>query len=301
MKLPTNYLRFRKVTDMIDNKTSFNMDEASLHIFETFEEADNFHFQFDEMVIGTMVTGQKVINMDSGSSFEFNPGESVIIPAGHELLIDFPMASMENPTQCLAYAISKEKIDKVVEKMNYFLPKEGYKEWKFVEQTFHFTNDIAVNDILHRLMYLFMEEHPHKDIFIDNMLSELIMRILQNNNRHEMLSNGNFSNNRMAYCINHIRQNLHRGIKVEELSNIACMSESNFHRVFKNEFGISPVDFIINERIKLASRLLRDPEISIKEVYLRCGFENRSYFNRVFKRIQNLSPSEFQNRYFMDR
>lgn len=72
------------------------------------------------------------------------------------------------------------------------------------------------------------------------------------------------------------------------------MSESHFYRVFKNELGISPVEFINNERIKLAVSLLQDPKRTIKEVFMECGFESRSYFNRVFKRKKNVSPGEYQ-------
>ena len=53
-------------------------------------------------------------------------------------------------------------------------------------------------------------------------------------------------------------------------------------------------DFINNERIKLAVSLLHSPGRKIKDVYLECGFESRSYFNRVFKRIKKVSPGTYQ-------
>ena len=75
------------------------------------------------------------------------------------------------------------------------------------------------------------------------------------------------------------------------------MSESNFYRVFKNELGISPTDFINNERIKLAVSLLQNPDKTIKEIYLCCGFESRSYFNRVFKSRKNIAPGDYQSKF----
>ncbi|MEM6724888.1 MAG: helix-turn-helix transcriptional regulator, partial [Bacteroidota bacterium] len=72
------------------------------------------------------------------------------------------------------------------------------------------------------------------------------------------------------------------------------MSESNFHRVFKNEMEVSPIEFINNERIKLAASLLKDPNKKIKEVYLECGFNSLSYFIRSFKRRHKLSPKAYQ-------
>ncbi len=74
------------------------------------------------------------------------------------------------------------------------------------------------------------------------------------------------------------------------------MSKSHFYRVFKNEVGVSPTDFINDERIGRAANMLKDPHRKIKEVYLECGFESRSYFNRLFKRKKQLSPGEFQLR-----
>lgn len=73
------------------------------------------------------------------------------------------------------------------------------------------------------------------------------------------------------------------------------MSDSNFFRVFKNEIGLSPVDFINTERIKLAVSLLQDPSRKVKDIYMECGFESRSYFNRVFKKLKNVSPAAIKN------
>lgn len=212
------------------------------------------------------------------------------------MCIDFPEARDQNPTKCLAMAISEEKIRKVLGRMNELMPKTDNREWQLIDYNFHFTNDIGIYQILQRLIFLFTENHPSKDLFVDNMLDELVIRILQTNSR-KIYNEKSFelsSSNRLAYVVAYIRENLHKSISVEELSQKACMSESNFYRVFKNELGISPTDFINNERIKLAVSLLQNPKKMIKEVYLECGFESRSYFNRVFKARKSVSPGEFQ-------
>jgi len=74
------------------------------------------------------------------------------------------------------------------------------------------------------------------------------------------------------------------------------MSPSHFYNHFKTELGISPVEFINNERIKLAVRLLQHTKHSIKDVYMDCGFESRSHFNGVFKDRQKLSAGEFKSK-----
>jgi AraC-like DNA-binding protein len=128
------------------------------------------------------------------------------------------------------------------------------------------------------------------------MLRELIIRILQTNER-KIYSNTTLSltnESRLAGVIRYIRENLASSLQVDDLSSMACMSPSHFYRTFKSELGISPVEFINNERIKLAVGLLQDRKRSIKDVYLACGFESRSYFNRVFKNRQKTTPSVYK-------
>ena len=81
---------------------------------------------------------------------------------------------------------------------------------------------------------------------------------------------------------------------IKELSEYACMSEPNFYKVFKDELGVTPIQFINEERIKKAASLLKNTDISIKDAYLSCGFTNFSYFNRVFKKTMYLTPKQYQ-------
>ena len=131
------------------------------------------------------------------------------------------------------------------------------------------------------------------------MLQELVIRVLQTNSKKAYLENSaQFQqSSRLRYVIEFIRKNIHQNICIEELSKQAYMSESNFYRVFKNEMGISPVEFINEERIKLATELLKESDRKIKDVFMECGFESRSYFNRVFKKIKKVSPGKFQAQY----
>lgn len=298
MELSRDFYANRKLENLVENQTSYTLNNAALHIFETHEQAESVLLQFDKPVLASMLKGKKIMHLRDQQSFNFLPGESLILPPDELMCIDFPEAQSTNPTQCLAMAISEEKIDKVIENMNELLPKVDGGEWALIDHNFHFTNDVGIYQILQRLLFLFTENHPSKDLFVDNMLEELIIRILQTNSR-KIYTEQSFklsSNNRLAYVVEYIRNNLHNHLSVKSLSKKACMSESNFYRVFKNELGISPTDFINNERIKLAVSLLQNPNKTIKEIYQECGFESRSYFNRVFKRRKKVAPGDYQSR-----
>ena len=69
------------------------------------------------------------------------------------------------------------------------------------------------------------------------------------------------------------------------------MSKSNFFKAFKLELGISCLDYIIRERLKLAKQFLNNHFNSISEAAYKSGFNNLNYFSEVFKKFEGLTPS----------
>lgn len=267
-----------------------------MHIFETHQQAEQILLKFHEPVLASMLEGKKVMHLDGIDPFDFLPGESLILPSDELMCIDFPEAQMEKPTRCLAMAISEEKIKETISFLNESRAKVD-DEWRFTDYNFHFTNDLAIQHIIQRLLFLFTENHPSKDVFADFMLRELIIRILQTETKKKYSEKAIqlSSTHRLAFIITYIRKNLDKSLTIKKLSEKIHMSESNFHRVFKNELNISPIEFINNERIKLATSLLQNPDKKIKEVYMECGFNSLSYFIRIFKRKKQLSPKAYQS------
>ncbi|MEL7339099.1 MAG: AraC family transcriptional regulator [Bacteroidota bacterium] len=288
-------LRNRHLETLVENQTSYTLQNTEIHLFETHQNAESVYLRFDQPVLASMLQGKKVMHLNKLASFDFLPGESVMLPRNELMCIDFPEACLQDPTRCLAMAIAEEKIRETVQLLNETQTRTD-DEWKITDANFHFSNDIAIQQIIDRLVFLCAEDHPSKDLFAQNMLRELIIRILQADSQHTYLTKSHLlcQTHRLAYIIEYIRQNLSQDISVKKLSDMVHMSESHFYRVFKNELNLSPVDFINQERIKLAKRLLKDPKRRIKDVYMECGFNSLSYFIRIFKRKVRLSPKEYQ-------
>jgi len=299
MELPKSFYQSRKLVDLVENQTSYELEDSALHIFETHLRAERVQLQFGTPVLASMFQGKKVMHLQDRSAFEFLPGESLILPANELMGIDFPEAREDNPTRCLALEIGEDRLKYVIRLMNESMTRTDGQEWNLMDYNFHFTNDYGIYQILQRLVYLYTENHPSKDFFVSNMVQELIIRILQANVRKtyqtetEDLSGGK----RLAYIIQYIRDNLRDTLTIKALSEKACMSESHFHKVFKQEMGVSPIDFINEERINLATKLLTNDSCNLTEVFLACGFSNRSYFNRLFKRFKGISPSSYRQRF----
>lgn len=288
-------LKNRRLETLVENQTTYTLSSAAMHIFETHQQAEQILLRFNEPVLASMLEGKKVMHLHDMIPFDFLPGESLILPPDELMCIDFPEAQMDNPTRCLAMAISEDKVKETISFLNETRAKVD-DEWRFTDYNFHFTNEIAIQHILQRLLFLFTENHPSKDVFADFMLRELIIRILQTETKKIYTEKAIqlSSTHRLAFIIEYIRKNLDKNLTIKELSDKVYMSESNFHRVFKNELNISPIEFINNERIKLATTLLQNPDKKIKEVYIECGFNSLSYFIRIFKRKKQLSPKAYQ-------
>ena len=298
MNIPFDYRKGKELETLVENQTTYSLNAAEMNIFETHTMASDVLLRFDQAVLASMIKGKKIMHLENSEAFPFLPGESLMLSANDLMRIDFPEASMRNPTKCLAMTVSQDLIDNVVEMLSSKYPKVDDGSWDLLGNGFQFLNDIAIYQIIQRLIFLIVEDHTSKDFFVDMMLRELLIRILQSESRSHLIlyAEQEQANNRIAFAINYIRKNLREKLTIKELSQKVYMSESNFYKVFKNEMGSSPVDFINEERIRLATSLLQDPESKVQKVSMECGFNSLSYFNRVFKKKHQLSPRAYQEK-----
>ncbi|MEQ8239216.1 MAG: AraC family transcriptional regulator, partial [Cyclobacteriaceae bacterium] len=189
----------------------------------------------------------------------------------------------------------------VVDKFNRNVAIENENNhWNLDESTTHLINNTDVNHLVERLTYTFTNyDNTSKDVLLDLMIQELIVRLLQTKAKSLILANPNdvFNDTRIGTVIKYIKENLtNRDISVDQLAQKACMSTSHFHKQFKNTLGVSPIDYINGEKIKFSKKLIKeDKNIRISEVAYKAGFNNASYFNRQFKKMELMTPHQFKN------
>jgi AraC-like DNA-binding protein len=74
----------------------------------------------------------------------------------------------------------------------------------------------------------------------------------------------------------------------------AYLSRNLFFKWFKNQFGITPLQYINRERLKLAKQLLANTSYSVSQVGVQCGFKDTNYFVRLFKSAEGITPGTYQ-------
>ena len=83
-------------------------------------------------------------------------------------------------------------------------------------------------------------------------------------------------------------------IRLSEISEMVYMNPSYFSTVFKKETGISFSDYVIEQRIEAAKRLLRESGCSVGEIAERVGYTETAYFSRLFKKQVGIKPSQYR-------
>jgi AraC-like DNA-binding protein len=126
----------------------------------------------------------------------------------------------------------------------------------------------------------------------DGMLRELLARFARSGGPSGEDQFREFT--RLLPAIRHIEQNLHRRIRLAELSKVVSLQPAYFCHLFSATIGQSPIDFINRKRVEKAQFLLLREKMPLKEVAAEVGFRDVYYFSRTFKKIAGISPAYYR-------
>ncbi|MBE5935581.1 MAG: helix-turn-helix domain-containing protein [Lachnospiraceae bacterium] len=144
-----------------------------------------------------------------------------------------------------------------------------------------------------------LNEEKNKLYMLDTKLRILlIIRVLLENYMADSAGNV-YGGKNIAIkreILTYIENNYSSKISLGDIADIVHMSEKYFSRFFKENFGVTFVEYVNSVRLEKAAVLLNTTDDSVTEVALQCGYTNISYFIRSFKKSFNVSPHKFKNR-----
>ncbi|MBO6201694.1 MAG: AraC family transcriptional regulator, partial [Chryseobacterium sp.] len=285
-----------RLNTLVENQTKFSLNNCEFSVYETHKAAYNVKLHFEHLAFTGMLRGRKWMKLqDKSNYFEYLPGESVLVAPGETMVIDFPDAD-EQPSQCVSLTLNPQFVQESLDHLNFNVAKvDDSSKWNISLDEFYLLNSKALASATNNIMRIAMDDNSHKDVIADFALKELLIRLMQTQARNLVEKNTLKNQSRIGFVVDFIKKNLHQKLSIDAIAKMAYVSKSNFFKMFKQELGLSPNEFIIKERIKKAKELLNQQN-SVSETAFSTGFSDTNYFIRVFKQMEGVTPKIFQNK-----
>lgn len=272
-------------------------NEAHLSFFEVRDSMHEVSVRTPHLTYYGIVEGMMRVRADEEEAISLTFGDSLVVPPLQTITLDFPEAGRA-AVQYVVLKIDREEVQSIFGQIDDSPPDEAVaRGWQVEEQAFSQVDAReGIERVLNMVAYLFRENPPNRDRLIDLNAIELIIQMLQTPSRPLMM--GEFSRTTatggLAAAVQYIQDNLDRHISIDELVDVACMSKSSFYRHFSDEFEMSPLEYITQERVVRARELLSDPENTVTSVSHTLGFSSTSHFINMFKQHEGVTPKQYQ-------
>ncbi|GGI25336.1 AraC family transcriptional regulator [Pedobacter mendelii] len=131
---------------------------------------------------------------------------------------------------------------------------------------------------------------------LHDLSSSKSMRILSDAtfNNDQVL---NYNSRRIDKAFEFMNANFNKPITLKDLSKLVSMTEVSFSRFIKKRTGNTFIDSLNEIRLGHATRMLIETTHSVSEISYKCGFNNISNFNRLFKKKKHCTPKEFRENF----
>ena len=256
-----------------------------------YEDFPMLHYH-DRYEIGVCEDGEGLF-LSEGKYFSVNKGSFIFVPP---MSRHYSRSIHGNaPCQCRFVYIKKEIIDDILEAVGKKMCKEyerriptviSSKDHSSVAVLLSQIIEIACNDAENkaesiglRLSAFLLES----DVFRTDILETEVSDITKNNKQSVY-----------AKAAEYLYLHYQGAETAKELAQIFHISESQLRRKFLSAYGMPPIAYRNYLRCKIATKLLRNTELSIVDISEKIGYTSTSDFYRMFKKHYGISPSEYR-------
>ena len=267
------------ITDIIDrlnrNKLVLKIPDAG---FE-YKPLGKGHFHHN-LEVFYQISGITKMTFHNGH-FNLYPGEICIMPRGSAHAEEY--CDDKGPFYHLIFTLQ-------IDTLSFHITKA---ESIFYCESFVFPDTAKLEVYLNDIIGYYREKDDFSKALAYKILNAFLgmqFHILQNYKNIKAVETP-----KVSQCIKLIQSLLnYPGLSVKYLSECLDISSDYLSFLFKKTMGVNLVDYINDERMKLAKHILRDAGLNINEVAWSCGYNDPGYFTRVFKRKFNKCPLEYK-------
>jgi AraC family transcriptional regulator len=161
----------------------------------------------------------------------------------------------------------------------------------------HKLNDPLIHQIA---LALKTEIHDHESIdrlYTESLIDTLLVHLLRRcTTQPDTMTAQGLANTKLREVLDYIHENISDNLSLAELAAIAQMGSHHFANLFKRSTGLSPYQYVIQQRLAKAQDLLKTTDQSIVEIAIESGFANQSHLTTVFQKNLFITPKKYRDR-----
>jgi AraC family transcriptional regulator len=245
------------------------------------EHTNSFH-EVNVALGGTLVT-EKLSGSGKRVVTRGGSGNLCVTPAGQPI-----SAHWNRPLENMGFSLDPDFVTRTAAE-NHFSPN-----FDFVEV--YRDQDALIQNIGLTLLAEADTDTPSGKLFTDSLIQTLTLHLLANYStaRAAQVVNGGLSGYRLRRVREYIDANLEDDLSLADIAAVAELSQYHFARAFRRSVGVTPQQYVMQQRIERAKQLLADAELPLVEVSLRTGFKNQSHFTTLFRKFTSLTPKTWR-------
>jgi AraC family transcriptional regulator len=160
--------------------------------------------------------------------------------------------------------------------------------------------DTLIRSIALALVGELESEMPNGRIYAESLVNTLAVHLLRHYSTDSLVPDlqfGGLPSHKLRRVADFIEANLEHNLTLAEIAQEAELSLYHFARAFKQTTGMTPIQFLMQQRIERAKQLLARSEMPLSEIALNVGFKNQSHFTTLFRKFTEMTPKAWRNSY----
>lgn len=232
----------------------------------------------DHFLIHYILEGSGTFYVD-GKSYKLKKGQGFLICPD---IITYYEADHDDPWVYTWIGYRGIKAEGYLElaNLNRNNPIFEYKDSNFIEKCFEDMREAA------NLKY-------GKELRLQGLLSIFLSELIEKAEKHIVVGNS-YKEIYIKKTLQYIETNFSRNIKIGEIAESIGLNKNYFSSFFRQNFGITPQEYLIKYRINKACELMKNESLTISDISRSVGYNDPLGFSKIFKQIKGESPKKYR-------